>query len=226
MSAPVGRDSGISLLVHGGAGSLGDEGDPDGALHSPVAGRRRAPGCGPEGRRIRHRRRRGGGDHVGGQLIFSAGTGSALTEDGAVECDASVMSGQGAAGAVGAVRDIKNPVRLARLVMERTPTCCWSGRRRGVRRQARCAAVAGGRLITDRMRAKWQGARAEPAAPAATAPSDASHATPRGVAAATHRQHVVELPGRVGRLGAIVGAGTYAETGPGRRRAPATARRS
>ena len=53
--------------------------------------------------------------------LFNAGTGSALTVDGEVECDASVMCGDGRAGAVGALRDVKNPIRLARLVMEKTP---------------------------------------------------------------------------------------------------------
>jgi beta-aspartyl-peptidase (threonine type) len=42
---------------------------------------------------------------------FNAGLGSVLTEDGEVELDASVMSGETlAAGAVGAVRGVRNPV--------------------------------------------------------------------------------------------------------------------
>lgn len=54
--------------------------------------------------------------------LFNAGRGSVLNADGAVYCDASVMDGRGlTAGAVAGVRRVRNPVLLARLVMERTP---------------------------------------------------------------------------------------------------------
>ncbi|XP_076049406.1 isoaspartyl peptidase/L-asparaginase [Oratosquilla oratoria] len=54
--------------------------------------------------------------------VFDAGTGSVLTYDGQVEMDAIVMEGDTMkAGAVGAVKNLRNPVKLARLVMERTP---------------------------------------------------------------------------------------------------------
>src|SRR5215510_9710764 len=50
---------------------------------------------------------------------FNAGFGSALTEDGRVELDASVMEGTSLrAGAVGAVTSVANPVRLARAVLD------------------------------------------------------------------------------------------------------------
>ena len=53
--------------------------------------------------------------------IFNAGRGSALTYLGTVEMDAAIMDGKSlSAGAVALVRNVKNPVRLARLVMERT----------------------------------------------------------------------------------------------------------
>src|SRR5438034_2461399 len=49
------------------------------------------------------------------------GYGGLPNADGEVELDASIMSGPtGAAGAVGALKYIRNPVRVARLVMERT----------------------------------------------------------------------------------------------------------
>lgn len=53
--------------------------------------------------------------------VFNAGYGSTLNVDGQIEMEASVMDGKTLeAGAVGLLRDIKNPVRLARLIMEET----------------------------------------------------------------------------------------------------------
>jgi len=53
---------------------------------------------------------------------FNAGRGAVFTHAGTHELDASIMDGAtGAAGAVASVRRIRNPVSLARLVMERTP---------------------------------------------------------------------------------------------------------
>jgi len=52
--------------------------------------------------------------------LFNAGRGAALTADGRAELDAAVMTGEGAAGAVAVSRHAKNPVRLARAVMERS----------------------------------------------------------------------------------------------------------
>ncbi|RPA91374.1 N-terminal nucleophile aminohydrolase [Choiromyces venosus 120613-1] len=52
--------------------------------------------------------------------ITNSGYGSNLSLDGTVECDASIMEDSGRSGAVGAVRDFKNPSALARLVLENT----------------------------------------------------------------------------------------------------------
>jgi len=52
---------------------------------------------------------------------FNAGYGSALTIEKTVEMEASVMEGKTLkAGAAGLLRNIRNPVRLARIVMEHT----------------------------------------------------------------------------------------------------------
>jgi beta-aspartyl-peptidase (threonine type) len=52
---------------------------------------------------------------------FNAGRGAALTRDGAAELDAAIMDGrQQRAGAVASVRHVKNPVELARRVMEKS----------------------------------------------------------------------------------------------------------
>jgi L-asparaginase / beta-aspartyl-peptidase len=54
--------------------------------------------------------------------LFNAGRGAVLTRDGVAELDASLMDGRTlAAGAVCAVQRIRNPIELARLVMERSP---------------------------------------------------------------------------------------------------------
>jgi beta-aspartyl-peptidase (threonine type) len=52
---------------------------------------------------------------------FNAGHGAALTHDGAAELDAAIMDGrQLRAGAVASVRHVKNPIDLARRVMEKS----------------------------------------------------------------------------------------------------------
>ena len=191
-------------MVHGGAGSI-DESDPEGAAH--VAGCRAAARAG-------HAVLKAGGSAVDAVVaavtaleddaVFNAGTGSALTEAGEVECDASVMSGAGAAGAVGALRDIKNPVRLARLVMERTAHVLLVGpgaeafaAKQGVKR------LPAGALVTERARSRWQAALAKRSAPAGQPTGGTVGCVARDaeghVAAATSTGGVVlKLAGRVG----------------------------
>jgi beta-aspartyl-peptidase (threonine type) len=54
--------------------------------------------------------------------IFNSGRGSALTAKGTVEMEASIMDGtKRRCGAVSGVTTVKNPVSLARLVMEKSP---------------------------------------------------------------------------------------------------------
>ena len=53
---------------------------------------------------------------------FNAGKGAVFTHDGTNELDASIMhGGTMMAGAVAGLKHIKNPIRLARLVMEKSP---------------------------------------------------------------------------------------------------------
>ena len=52
--------------------------------------------------------------------LFNAGRGAALTASGQAELDASVMTGAGRAGAVAVSKYARNPVLVARTVMERT----------------------------------------------------------------------------------------------------------
>ncbi|NBB87529.1 MAG: beta-aspartyl-peptidase, partial [Bacteroidetes bacterium] len=54
--------------------------------------------------------------------LFNAGKGAVFTAEGTVELDASIMDGATLqAGAVGGVTRIKNPITLARQVMEASP---------------------------------------------------------------------------------------------------------
>ncbi|MFT3744654.1 MAG: isoaspartyl peptidase/L-asparaginase [Pyrinomonadaceae bacterium] len=60
--------------------------------------------------------------------LFNAGRGSVFTHEGEQEMDASIMDGKSLkAGCVAFVKNIKNPVRLARLVMERTEHVLLAG---------------------------------------------------------------------------------------------------
>ena len=54
--------------------------------------------------------------------LFNAGKGAVFTNDGKNELDASIMNGKTlAAGAVAGLRHVKNPITLARAVMEKSP---------------------------------------------------------------------------------------------------------
>jgi len=54
--------------------------------------------------------------------LFNAGRGSVFTHKGKNEMDASIMDGKLLrAGSIAFVKNVKNPIKLARLVMERTP---------------------------------------------------------------------------------------------------------
>ena len=61
--------------------------------------------------------------------LFNAGKGAVYTADGVVELDASVMDGSNLkAGAVAGLRHIKNPISLARTVMEKSEHVMMVGR--------------------------------------------------------------------------------------------------
>ena len=60
--------------------------------------------------------------------LFNAGRGSVFTHEGEVELDAAIMDGNGMrAGGVTFVKNIRNPISLARLVMERTEHALLAG---------------------------------------------------------------------------------------------------
>jgi len=60
--------------------------------------------------------------------LFNAGRGAVFTSEGKNELDASIMDGRDlSSGAVAGVTTIKNPISLARLVMEKTPHVLFAG---------------------------------------------------------------------------------------------------
>lgn len=148
---------------------------------------------------------------------FNAGHGSALTEAGTVECDASIMDGDRlAAGAVGAVSGVVSPIGLARRILEDGRHVLLVGdgarafaRERGV---ALCDPAA---LVTDRQRARLA-ERLAGRAPAGTLPGG----TVGAVAIDRHGRLAAGtstgglMGKRVGRVGdsALIGCGTYADS--------------
>ena len=83
---------------------------------------------------------------------FNAGTGSVLCLDGqTIEMDASVMDTRGRLAAVANVRDVRNPILLARAVAD-TPHVFLAGE--GADRLARALGFEGARPISDRQREK------------------------------------------------------------------------
>jgi beta-aspartyl-peptidase (threonine type) len=60
--------------------------------------------------------------------LFNAGKGAVLNADGQCELDASIMDGRTlAAGAIAGVTRVKNPITLARAVMEKSPHVMFTG---------------------------------------------------------------------------------------------------
>jgi beta-aspartyl-peptidase (threonine type) len=152
---------------------------------------------------------------------FNAGRGAVFTHAGTHELDASIRDGaSGGAGAVAAVTTVRHPIRLARLVMERTPHVLLVGPGAdafagtvGVER------VANDWFDTPRRRQQLDDAlAAERGAGGGSIPRPPLMGTV-GAVALDHAGHLAaatstggttaKLPGRVGDT-AIVGAGTWA----------------
>lgn len=84
----------------------------------------------------------------------SVGYGGLPNEDGVVELDASVMHGPtGRGGCVAALRNIKNPSRVARVVMERSDHVLLVGE--GALRFAKAHGFKEEDLLTDQAREAW-----------------------------------------------------------------------
>ena len=91
--------------------------------------------------------------------IFNAGTGAVLNFDGFCELDASVMvSRESRVGAVAALQRVKNPILVARTVMEETDHVMLAGE--GAQRFARVMGFGDHDPVTEARKADWAGKRA------------------------------------------------------------------
>ncbi|XP_053566406.1 isoaspartyl peptidase/L-asparaginase [Bombina bombina] len=90
--------------------------------------------------------------------LFNAGCGSVLNEEGEVEMDAIIMDGKNlASGAVSAVRCIANPIKLARLVMEKTDHMLLTSKGASLFAKSQgIQEVPGETLISERSRERWK----------------------------------------------------------------------
>jgi beta-aspartyl-peptidase (threonine type) len=149
---------------------------------------------------------------------FNAGHGSALTERGTVECDASIMEGDELrAGAVGAVSGVPNPIGLARRILDdgRHILLVGDGAAAFAREQGArlCPPDA---LVIERQRqrlADHLAARPDVGAArtAGTVGAVAIDVRGRIVAGTSTGGYTGKRPGRVGDS-ALIGSGTYADS--------------
>jgi len=207
-----------AIAVHGGAGDLGPD-DPasSGGTSAPRAeGVHRACAAGWEVLRA------GGSalDAVEAAVraleddpTFNAATGATLTAEGDVELDASIMDGETLrCGAVAVVKDVRNPVSLARAVMERSDHVLLAGP--GASAFAREVGIpphANALLVTPEQRARWERARAgAPSSKTGTVGAVARDVRGHLAAATSTGGMSMKRPGRVGDT-PLAGCGNYAD---------------
>lgn len=151
--------------------------------------------------------------------VFDAGYGSHLNLDGQVECDAIVMnSATLRAGSVAAVQRIRNPIRLARKVLEECPHMMLVGG--GAERFAQSHGISlcdPEELIAPAEREAWQSCRKDEHAAAnhrgheqGTVGAVALDANGALFAATSTGGTCCKLPGRVGDS-PLIGCGCYAD---------------
>ncbi|MGQ9550333.1 MAG: isoaspartyl peptidase/L-asparaginase family protein [Roseiflexus sp.] len=145
----------VALIVHGGAWNI-----PDEEVEPHLAGCRRALVAGWEA--LVSGRSALDAVEVAVRVMeddptFDAGVGSVLNRDGLVELDAAIMDGATLrSGAVAAVRGIRNPISLARRVLESEAVLLVG---RGAERFADSVGIercADEDMIVPRERARWE----------------------------------------------------------------------
>ena len=150
--------------------------------------------------------------------LFNAGKGAVFTHDGTNELDASIMDGSTMkAGAVAGLKHIKNPIRLARLVMEKSPHVMMAGEgaEAFAKEQGGIEFVDQKYFYTERA---WKALQDALAAEKKAAQGDDHHGTVGAVALDQHGNLAAGTSTggltnkRFGRIGdsPIIGAGTYA----------------
>ena len=155
--------------------------------------------------------------------VFDAGYGSHLNLDGRVECDAIVMDGATLrAGAVATLQHVRNPVRLARKVLENCPHMMLvaEGAERFAHEQG-IKLCAPEDLITDAEREAWSKCKIDKHAAAfhrgheqGTVGAVALDRDGRLFAATSTGGTCCKLPGRVGDS-PLIGCGCYADSEAG-----------
>ncbi len=155
--------------------------------------------------------------------VFNAGTGSALGADGQAEMDASIMSDDLSCGAVAAIMWVRNPIKVARCVMEKTDHVLLAGG--GATRFAWMMGYEFANVVTDERKRMLERERQgltcdHPYFPRmkglleghslGTVGAVAIDEEKRVAAATSTGGMTMNLPGRVGDS-AIIGAGTYVD---------------
>ena len=215
-----------AVLLHGGAWDIPSE---QHEVH--LTGLREALGC------ARGVLERDGGalDAVAAAVssmessgIFDAGRGGVLNLEGEVELDCGIMCGRTLDyGAVVGVKKILNPVRLARLILEKSDGSARILAREGAERIAEeygFPLVENSELVCERERLRYEELRERKAAYHTSHPFLGSGELPRGTVGCVARDRSGALaaatstggtplrpPGRVGDS-ALPGAGYYAST--------------
>ncbi len=143
--------------------------------------------------------------------LFNAGKGAVFTNAGTVELDAAIMDGTGLrAGAVAGVKHIKNPIALARLVMDKSPHVLLAGDgAEAFAKEQGMPLVPQSYFYTERRRKELE--RAKPAQAKRHGTVGALALDQQGrIAAGTSTGGLTNK--RWGRIGdsPIIGAGTYA----------------
>jgi len=203
-----------TIIVHGGAGADPSEGRDElrqGVRAATVAGWRvlSAGGAALDAVESAVRTLE---DHP----RFNAGRGSALTRDGTVEMDASIMEGNRLqCGAVAAVPRIANPITLARRVLEARRHVLLVGD--GALAFARSVGVPecdAASLVTDRQQRRHAEVAPRRTTLGGTVGAVALDRSGTIAAATSTGGTIGKLPGRVGDS-ALIGCGTYAENSIG-----------
>ncbi len=150
---------------------------------------------------------------------FDAGIGSFLNEEGRVDLDASVMDGDNlGAGAVASVYKVKNPVKLARVVMEKTEHILLVGE--GAHRLAEkmgLEIIDPSELVTKREYLRWKEMKEKGYSPKqafikdSTVGAVALDSKGRFAAALSTGGTPNKMVGRVGDV-PIIGSGLYADS--------------